>query len=66
MPIQELLRGKNIRIQDAAQLCALQQGFQHLRSKSPSLRLASSLVEMVLFTFALAGRGQLQLTSLVT
>jgi uncharacterized protein DUF5670 len=39
---------KNIRVQNAAQLCALQKGLQHLRRESPSLRFASSLVEDLL------------------
>ena len=34
--------------QDAAQLCAFQQGLQHLRRESPSLRLASGLIENLL------------------
>ena len=39
---------KNIRIQNTAQLCALQQRFQHLRSESPGLRFASGLIENLL------------------
>lgn len=33
---------------DQAQLCAFQQGLQHLRRESPGLRLASGLVENLL------------------
>ncbi len=39
---------EDVRIEDAAQLGALQEGIQHLRCESPSLRLTSDLIEHLL------------------
>ncbi len=45
---QEQRTDKDVCIEDAAQLCALQEGIQHLRCESPSLRLLSDLIEYLL------------------
>jgi hypothetical protein len=45
---QEQSANEDVRIEDAAQLGALQKGIQHLRCKSPSLRFASYLVQHLL------------------
>jgi len=45
---QEQSADNNFCIEDAAQLCALQQRIQHLRGESSSLRFASDLIEYLL------------------
>ena len=45
---QEQCADQDVRIQDAAQLCALQKGIQHLRCESPSLCLTSHFIEHLL------------------
>jgi|GEM_PF-6859045 len=45
---QEQRTDKDVRIEDAAQLCALEEGIQNLRCESPSFGLASDLIEYLL------------------
>ena len=45
---QEQRTDDDARIEDAAQLRALQEGIQHLRCESPTLRFTSDLVEYLL------------------
>ena len=45
---QEQCTYEDVRIEDAAQLCALQEGIQNLRCESLSLRLTPDLIEYLL------------------
>jgi hypothetical protein len=45
---EEQCADDNVRVEDAAQLCALQQGVQNFRCQPPRLRLTSDFIKYLL------------------